>query len=341
MEAALGPHTRELHLLGPAGFHGAPATGAATCPLLRLGAPPLRTSLRSLHLRHIAAAALPALSGLERLESLEASVHFPDCQPDWLGLAAGLTSLRRLALAAAVIRLQPEAGLAALAPLSLRLVALRLGGCLLLTDPGATALAALSALTSLEVTPCGLVQAGVDCLAAGLTRLHHAELRQLDGVAPRGLLLGEAEGGDGATVVPQSPGTTGRPGAATAVAPRTGSERSGSTDNSNGAQQLLLAAAGPRAGPSFSSCGLEILTAHVARVKALSLLSTVCQLAPGIKHLEVRHTGATFLLGAPPPLGALAGCLEILRYARRGHCFWQAVRQSCMYPRASLSGLHR
>ena len=81
------------------------------------------------------------------------------------------------------MRLQPEEGLAALLPLAGRLLALRLDGCLLLTDAGAGVLAQLTALKRLEVTSCQVGQAAVDGLAAALPRLAHLELRLLDGVA--------------------------------------------------------------------------------------------------------------------------------------------------------------
>ena len=57
------------------------------------------------------------------------------------------------------MRLQPEEDLAALLPLAGRLLALRLDGCLLLTDAGAGVLAQLTALKRLEVTSCQVGQA--------------------------------------------------------------------------------------------------------------------------------------------------------------------------------------
>lgn len=70
-------------------------------------------------------------------------VLFSACDPGWLDWAAGLASLQYLAVSAALLRLQPEGGLGALLPLRPRLRALRLDGCVLLTDVGAASLAQL------------------------------------------------------------------------------------------------------------------------------------------------------------------------------------------------------
>ena len=110
-------------------------------------------------------------------------MFFPEASPTWLDWLPGLRLLRQLRLAAAQMRLQPDEGLTALLPLAGRLLALRLDGCLLLTDAGAGVLAQLTALKRLEVTSCQVGQAAVDGLAAALPRLAHLELRLLDGVA--------------------------------------------------------------------------------------------------------------------------------------------------------------
>ena len=71
------------------------------------------------------------------------AVLYPAAAPCWLDFAADLGCLRELCLTAAQLRLQPEEGLACLLPLRSSLAALRLDGCLLLTDAGAALLAQL------------------------------------------------------------------------------------------------------------------------------------------------------------------------------------------------------
>ena len=71
------------------------------------------------------------------------AVLYPSADPCWLDFAVGLACLRQLRLTAAQMRLQPEEGLACLLPLRGTLSALRLDGCMLLTDAGAALLAQL------------------------------------------------------------------------------------------------------------------------------------------------------------------------------------------------------
>ena len=68
-------------------------------------------------------------------------VYFPSADEGWLDWAAGLTGLHKLRLTAALLRIQPEEGLACLAPLARHLRALRLDGCVQLTDAGVPLLA--------------------------------------------------------------------------------------------------------------------------------------------------------------------------------------------------------
>lgn len=78
---------------------------------------------------------------------------------------------------AALIRLQPECGLAALAPLAGTLRRLHLRDCVLVSDAGAARLEGLSGLTALELVPSAVGQAGLDRLAAGLRRLRQLSIR--------------------------------------------------------------------------------------------------------------------------------------------------------------------
>lgn len=71
------------------------------------------------------------------------AVYFPGAEEGWLDWVAGLTSLHRLHLTAALLRLQPEEGLLCLRPLRRTLRVLRLDGCMLLTDTGVPLLAQL------------------------------------------------------------------------------------------------------------------------------------------------------------------------------------------------------
>lgn len=173
MDAALAPHVCHLEVLAPL------SPGSFSSPLPHL---PRCPRLRRLTLRHIRAEALPALRGLTALQALDATggrvgkqsklscccscvwvlwrapmllppppaypcilpaVLFPSSDGAWLDWAASLSSLQYLGLAAALLRLQPEAGLASLLPLARRLRALRLEGCMLLTDAGVETLAQL------------------------------------------------------------------------------------------------------------------------------------------------------------------------------------------------------
>lgn len=131
MQGALTPHARHIEVLAPL-----PAPDSSPLPQL-----PSCWRLRHLVLRHIHTAALPALEALGGLVSLDAQVFFPAALDGWLDWAAGLGSLQELRLTAAVLRLQPEEGLAALLPLQAQLRELRLDGCVLLTDTGAAVLA--------------------------------------------------------------------------------------------------------------------------------------------------------------------------------------------------------
>lgn len=166
MAAALAPQARAVTVFAPL-----PHAGASPLPELARFARLSRLTLRTCH-----ATALPALSGLTGLRQLVATVYFPGAEESWLEWAAGLTSLNRLHLTAALLRLQPEEGLLRLLPLRRTLRALRLDGCMLLTDTGVPLLAQLSGLTRLEVTCCQASQQGLDALAAALLRLQ-------DGVA--------------------------------------------------------------------------------------------------------------------------------------------------------------
>lgn len=166
-----------------------------------------------------------------------AAVFFPSAQEGWLDWAVGLTRLQELRLKAATMRLQPEEGLRCLLPLRHSLQALRLDGCVLLTDAGAPTLAQLrcvccpglaaavdvwpserlgasapqpaapspnphtrSRLSRLEVTCCQAGQAGVDALAS-LPCLAHLELYLRDEVAIDRLVHGTAVGAGGSLVV--------------------------------------------------------------------------------------------------------------------------------------------
>ena len=71
------------------------------------------------------------------------AVYFPAADEGWLDWATGLTSLQRLHLTAALLRLQPEDGLQCLLRLRRHLRSLRLDGCMLLTDEGVPLLAQL------------------------------------------------------------------------------------------------------------------------------------------------------------------------------------------------------
>eukprot|EP00887_Chlorella_sp_A99_P003147 scaffold9.g3147.t1 len=276
--AALGPHARHIDLMAPL-----PLPTPRVCPLLRVAHLPLRT----LRLRHCAADALPALAELTTLEELDANVHFTGAHANWLAFAGELPGLRSLALRAAVVRLQPEEGLSALAPLRGRLARLRLQGAVLLTDTGAALLARLPGLARLEVSPSSLGQGGIDRLARALRSLTHVELQLHDGVAPQTLLLRGAE----PAPAPAPPAGPAGP-APAAPAPAGGGAPPGS--------------------PRRVAAPLASLTAHVSRIKAPGLLEMVVHVAPGIRHLDVRQSGGTFLLAAPPSLLPLAGSLESL-----------------------------
>ncbi|KAI7842734.1 hypothetical protein COHA_003663 [Chlorella ohadii] len=252
MAAALAPQARAVTVL-------APLPHAAASPLPQLARFP---RLGRLTLRHIHVAALPALSGLTGLRQLDAIVYFPAADEGWLDWATGLTSLQRLHLTAALLRLQPEDGLQCLLPLRRHLRSLRLDGCMLLTDEGVPLLAQLSGLTRLEVTCCQASQQGVDALAAALPRLAHAELRLQDGVAEH-------------------------------VVMRYCWVNCGHF-NSHPSQ------AGDRLVPLTAIGAGGGLTAHVSRAKANSLVAAAGQQWPGLGRLAVRHMGCAFLLTAEP-----------------------------------------
>lgn len=290
MDVSLGSgYARHLELLPPL-----PHPDPAACPLGALGAlAPLCSSLRSLRLHHVAVEVLPVVGHLYGLQELEARVYFgPAADPGWLDWASELRALRCLALRAAVLRLQPEEGLGALAPLAPTLTSLTLRGCVLLGDAGCAALAALCNLRNVAVTPCSFGQEGLDLLTAALSNLDRAELRLQDGVAPhkllhRGRSRRQAQAGDApAEAEGREP------------APPPASVSDGSTSG-----------IGEHRRPWGMLGGL---TAHVSRTKALGLLTTACAIAPGLRDLEIRHSGGPFLLASPLPLGALAPGLRSL-----------------------------
>ena len=140
------------------------------------------------------------------------AVLYPAADPCWLDFAVGLSCLRDLRLTAAQLRLQPEEGLACLLPLRGSLAALRLDGCLLLTDAGASLLAQLrcagtSPLLQFDAVPCP----------------PHARKAALPAVSSQCLHVLPAPpvqrpGETGGHLLPAGPGGGGRPGGGAAPA---------------------------------------------------------------------------------------------------------------------------
>lgn len=334
MDAALAPHAHHLEVLAPL-----PRPDSSPLPQLRGCRRLRRLTLRHARAEALPAlAALTALQALDatgarggRPRALPAwlasslplarprrlflicppapsirpplslrPVLFSSSDPGWLDWAAGLRCLQYLAVSAALLRLQPEAGLGALLPLRPRLRALRLDGCVLLTDAGAATLAQLGwardccsgnrgsrdacCLQTPALPPASRESPAFRCRAglpprSGLTRLEvtccqasQAGLDALCAALPR---LAHAE------------------------------------------LRLQDGVAGDRLGSDTAVGAGGGLAVHASRAKANSLVGGAGQQLPGLGRLAVRHSGCGFLLTAPPSFLRLAHLTALRRGQQR------------------------